>query len=108
MSEDIDLDDFENDYDDGDDHVRRDGYVRRVFADDVHWAPAWIFDDEEDSSWSYGVMRLPFVPEYLLVEYHDDEHGCYESVLSGHKTLTEAMGILKVLLATPGAVRTHD
>ena len=88
--------------------VCRNGYVRRVFEDDVHWAPAWLFDTDEPYSWDYGVMRLPFVPEYLLIEYRDDEHGYYEHILSAHKTLAEAMGILKVLLAAPGAVRTHD
>ncbi|MFM7008076.1 MAG: hypothetical protein ACKO0Z_01880 [Betaproteobacteria bacterium] len=97
-----DLDDFDDaGYDRyGADAVERDSYVRRVFADSVHWITAEVFHDDRSTEWRYGVARIPFVPGYHVVEYDDG----YEYIRSTHSTLAEAFGLLKILLTAPGAV----
>jgi hypothetical protein len=75
--------------------------VRRVFEEYVQWIPRWVIDSS--MSWDYCVVKYAFVPGFHLVEYkRDDEHELYEDVLSTHKTLHEAMGICRVLLANGG------
>jgi hypothetical protein len=82
--------------------------VRREFDDHIQWVPKWVMDDSNVFYWRYSVHRYPFVPGYHLVHYPndvDDDDGCI--VLSTHKTLAEAVSILKVLLAN-GGVAYHD
>jgi hypothetical protein len=77
--------------------------VRREFDDHIQWVPSWVLDDADVSYWRYNVHRYPFVPGYHLVHYptdSPDDDDCI--VLSTHKTLAEAVSILKILLANGG------
>jgi hypothetical protein len=81
----------------------RDGLCRRVFADYVQWLPAEIARHPALSHFHYCVARFAFVPEYCVIGYYlDDPWDADHIVLSTHKTLAEAMGICKVLLACGG------
>jgi len=79
--------------------------VRREFEDHVQWMPRWVVEHADISYWRYSVHRYPFVPDYHLVHYpadDSDDDDCI--VISTHKTLAEAVSILKVLLANGGVV----
>ena len=79
--------------------------IRREFEDHVQWVPSWVFNNREISHWRYNVQRVPFVPGYHLVHYPGDDADDDDSVvISTHKTLAEAVSILKLLLANGGVV----
>jgi hypothetical protein len=82
------------------------GMCRRVFDTHVQWIPQVHIADPDVEYVHYAVHRYAFVPEYCLVHYfvEDSDDDDAEIVLSTHKTLTEAMGICKVLLANGGVV----
>lgn len=80
-------------------HVANDVW-RRVWPDCVTFQPAYLRTYEE--TWYYAVFKYPFVPGFHVCE---SDHQTEEYVLSTHKTLHEAMGILKVLLANGGTSR---
>ena len=81
-----------------------DGMVRRVFQHTVQWLPEHVY--EHANQWDYAVYRFPFVPGFHVCEILDEtEDGLdsWEQIVSSHKTLHEAMGVVKVLLANGGA-----
>jgi hypothetical protein len=79
--------------------------VRREFEDHIQWMPRWVVEHADISYWRYSVHRYPFVPGYHLVHYPNDSAGDDDDVvISTHKTLAEAVSILKVLLANGGVV----
>jgi hypothetical protein len=83
--------------------------VRREFDDHIQWLPSWLVEHADVSYWQYSVHRYPFVPGYHLVQYpadSPDDDDCI--VLSTHKTLAEAVSILKVLLANGGVIYNDD
>jgi hypothetical protein len=84
--------------------------VRREFDDHIQWMPRWVLEENGVDYWRYSVHRYPFVPDYHLVHYPNDNPGYNEDciVLSTHKTLAEAVSILKVLLANGGVVYFDD
>lgn len=75
------------------------GMWRRVFEEMVSWQPDYIFYDDSIEQWDYCVGKFPFVPGFHVCYLDDD--GC-EYILSTHKTLHEAMDIVRVLLASGG------
>jgi hypothetical protein len=85
--------------------VRWGDLTRREFDDHVQWMPSWAVDSHEISHWRYSVHRFPFVPGYHLVHFPgDDSDDDDDIVISTHKTLAEAVSILKLLLANGGIV----
>ena len=78
----------------------KDGYVRRMYSDAVHWTP------QNKRRVEYFVARFPFVPDYHLCElvedYYDKRkpmfvpHVC-EKPLQQFKTLSQALDVLKVI-----------
>lgn len=76
---------------------------RRVFGDCVTFQPAYLRDGEH--SWDYAVFKYPFVPGFHVCQFPEGDDDA-ECVLSSHKTLHEAMGVCKVLLAN-GGVQCH-
>jgi hypothetical protein len=79
--------------------------ARREFDDHIQWVPSWLVEHTEIDYWRYSVHRYPFVPGYHLVQYLGDAASDDDVVvLSTHKTLAEAVSILKVLLANGGVV----
>jgi len=83
----------------------RNGYVRRTFDDGVYWTLAWVFEDDTIAEWQYDVARYPFVPDYHIIRYDffdNDLDDGQETILSTHKTLAEALSIVRVLLASGG------
>ena len=79
--------------------------VRREFDDHIQWVPKWVAEESGVDYWRYSVHRYPFVPGYHLVHYPNDSAGDDDDVvISTHKTLAEAVSILKVLLANGGVV----
>jgi hypothetical protein len=83
--------------------------VRREFDDHIQWVPRWVMDDSGVNYWRYSVHRYPFVPGYHLVHYPTDSADDDDDVvISTHKTLAEAVSILKVLLANGGVVYFDD
>lgn len=86
------------------DDVTRHGIWRRMFADCVSFQPDYLQANDIDH-WDYAVMKYPFVPGFHVVHFGIPENPDdidAEYVLSTHKTLHEAMGVLKVLLAAGG------
>lgn len=86
------------------DETTYNGIWRRVFDDCVTFQPDYL-QSRRVQSWDYAVIKYPFVPGFHVVQfannYDDDEY-----VLSTHKTLHEAMGVCRVLLANGGV--TYD
>ena len=83
-----------------------DTLARRIFDDSVQWVPKDLMQVE--ATFDYAVFRFPFVPGFHLCLMDDDDdapNGVQEHILSTHKTLHEAMGICKVLLANGGIHR---
>lgn len=93
---------------DGDGDTITHGLWRRMFEDCVTWQPAWLCNDDTVAYWLYAVFRYPTVPGFHVcyMGTPDDGSDDYledgEVVLSTHKTLHEAMGVCKVLLANGG------
>ena len=75
------------------------GMWRRVFEAVVTWQPDYIFHDDSIVEWDYCVGKFPFVPGFHVCHIDDDGD---EHILSTHKTLHEAMDIVKILLASGG------
>ncbi len=92
----------EFDYDDSrtSDEATYNGIWRRVFNDCVTFQPDYL-KSLQVNSWDYAVIKYPFVPGFHVVQF-EDNFDDDEYILSTHKTLHEAMGVLKVLLANGG------
>lgn len=85
----------------------RNGIWRRIFPDCVSFQPEYLKEDAV-SHWDYAVCKFAFVPGFHVChfgDYEDAEDVGTEYVLSTHKTLHEAMAIVKLLLANGGV---HD
>lgn len=80
--------------------------------DGIYWSPKEIWDDPRSSDWRYAIAQYAFVPGYNVVDFGENysvaEDWLSETVISNHKTLTEAKAILMILLATPGAINYGD
>ena len=72
--------------------LQKDGYIRRVHDDSVIW---FITNDKEVTE--FFVARFPFVPDYHLCDFVDDEEICCERPLQHFKTLTQALAVLRVI-----------
>lgn len=72
--------------------VRKDGYQRTVWDDCVIWH---IISDKHD--FGFAVVRFPFVPDYHLCDWLDDDTKECERPLQQFKTLAEALAVLRVL-----------
>jgi hypothetical protein len=82
--------------------VAKDGYIRMVYSDAVHWA----LDRKQPVTrrFTYLVAKFPFVPDYHLCEWVEDyynsgvmlPHVC-ERPLQQFKTLAQALAVLKVI-----------
>lgn len=78
------------------------GVWRRVWDDCVTFQPVYL-QEHNVRYWQYAVTKYPFVPGFHVIQFADeDSYEDYETILSSHKTLAEAMNILKVLLANGG------
>ena len=79
--------------------VKKDGYIRIVLEDSV----LWHIDSDQDSE--FVVARFPFVEDYHLCEWVDDDDGeTCEYPIQQFKTLAQALAVLRVLdanLRTP-------
>lgn len=79
--------------------------LRRVFDNFTQWIPIEVW--ESAVGWDYAVYKFPFVPGFHVCEIYDDgtPEGVedWEHIMSSHRTLAEAMGVCKVLLANGGA-----
>lgn len=76
----------------------KDGYKRLIHRDSVDW---YIL---RQGSYDYCVARFPFVPDYHLCQFvNDDEDLPTEYPLQTFKTLTEALAVLRVLDANSEA-----
>jgi len=85
--------------------MTKDGYTRRVFNDGAYWTIEGIYDNDEIEEWQYDVARYPFVPGYHIIRYDSFERDATDSqktIISTHKTLAEALNIVRVLLASGG------
>ena len=71
----------------------------RLFEDSVTFQPTYLKYANTVYEWDYAVSKFPFVPGFHVCEFDDDGQ---EYVLSTHKTLHEAMDIVKILLASGG------
>jgi hypothetical protein len=81
------------------------GYVRRIFEGGAYWIPDWVYEDDAIGEWQYEVARYPFVEGYHIIQYEffdDASADSQENILSTHKTLAEALSIVRVLLASGG------
>jgi hypothetical protein len=74
------------------DQVIKDGYVRIVWEDSV----IWHIDSPTDDC-GFVVARFPFVPDYYLCDWIDDEEAECERPIQQFKTLAEALAVLRVL-----------
>lgn len=83
------------------------GVWMRVFPVDgfVQFLPEWIQTDPAVECWHYAVYKFAFVPGFHVCQIgrdFGDELDDEAVVLSSHRTLHEAMGITKILLANGG------
>lgn len=79
--------------------------ARRVFDTAVQWLPAWVLTDPHVRGWDYAVFKFPFVSGFHVCEMESDDKDAvltHETILSTHKTLHEAMGVCRILLANGG------
>lgn len=87
------------------------GLVRRVFKDAVQFLPKYVLAYDVEA-WDYGVYRFAFVPGFhvctIEAGWADDIDYVQETILSTHKTLHEAMGVCKLLLANGGVTYVGD
>jgi hypothetical protein len=77
---------------------------REVYYACVQWVPMKVIRTYD--SWDYAVYKSPFVPGFHLCFMEDDydlPDDVQEHILSTHKTLHEAMGLCRLLLANGGA-----
>lgn len=77
--------------------VEKDGYTRIIHKDSVIW---YIIDTKERSE--FVVARFPFVPDYHLCDFVDDNDDMLsfdlcERPLQQFKTLAQALAVLKVI-----------
>jgi hypothetical protein len=79
--------------------MTKDGYTRQIYSDSVYW----VIDPKRVD---YFVARFPFVPGYHLCYAIRDYSGDYlliahvsERPMQTFKTLTEALSVLRVLVA---------
>lgn len=72
--------------------VKKDGYRRRVWEDSV----VWYIDNGEPES-EFVIARFPFVPDYHLCDFVDDDDNACERPLQQFKTLTQALAVLRVI-----------
>lgn len=77
--------------------LEKDGYIRIVHDDSVIW---YVDNDQENSE--FVVARFPFVPDYHLCDFVDDNDNMYsdylcERPLQQFKTLAQALAVLKVI-----------
>lgn len=80
--------------------------IIRIYDDSVQWIPKYLLG--ETVKFDYAVFKFPFVPGFHLCFMEDDGDtlgGTHETILSTHKTLHEAMGLCKLLLANGGIHR---
>jgi hypothetical protein len=79
-----------------DDDFIKDGYLRRVYHDAVHWL---LYPRPRGGPDIYFVARFPFVPDYHLCELivQDGTLFATERPLQHFKTLTQALAVLKVI-----------
>jgi hypothetical protein len=79
------------------------GVWRRVFDDCVTFQPDYLHDNDDVRYWLYAVLKYPFVPGFHVVQFTDEgDPEDNETVLSTHKTLHEAMSVVRVLLSNGG------
>lgn len=79
------------------------GIWRRVFDDAVTFQPDFLRSNADIAyEWDYAVFKYPFVLGFHVVYMDYDGEDEVERVLSSHKTLHEAMGVCRVLLASGG------
>jgi len=77
--------------------IEKDGYIRIVHDDSVIW---YIDNNKEDSE--FVVARFPFVEDYHLCDFVDDNDDMksdylVERPLQQFKTLAQALAVLKVI-----------
>lgn len=77
--------------------VHKDGYARRVFDDYVQWYPGEAGHKPTRLKLNYCVARFPFVPGYHLCGFDTSDIYTSLKILSTHKTLHEALDIVRVL-----------
>jgi hypothetical protein len=75
----------------------KDGYIRIVHYDSV----IWYIDNSKDKS-DFVIARFPFVPDYHLCDFVDDDDDMWspdlcERPLQQFKTLAQALAVLKVI-----------
>lgn len=75
------------------------GVWRRIWDDCVTFQPDYLRTDVA-ASWDYAVFKYPHVQGFHVCQFGAFDGD--EAILSSHKTLHEAMGVLKVLLANGG------
>lgn len=73
--------------------LQKDGYIRRVHDDSV----IWYLNNNDDEESEFVIARFPFVPDYHLCDFVDDEEICCERPLQHFKTLTQALAVLRVI-----------
>lgn len=74
------------------DPVVKDGYMRTVHDDCVIW-----HTDNDKLECGFAVARFPFVPDYHLCDWVDDDTRECERPLQQFKTLTQALAVLRVI-----------
>lgn len=89
------------------------GMYRNCVDDDgAYWCFTEHWDNQDVIDWKYGIAEYAFVPGYNVISFNEENgegHFSYERVLSNHKTLTEAIAILRLLMASdPEAVTVRD
>lgn len=88
-----------------DDETISHGVWRRVFDDCVTFQPDWLRDNDSVDCWDYAVFKYPTVSGFhvcYIPDMEPEEDDNCETILSTHKTLHEAMGVVRVLLASGG------
>lgn len=78
----------------------KDGYIRRIYSDAVHW----VLAPQARRRVDYVVARFPFVPDYHLCEFVEDDPHTYKTMphvcerpLQQFKTLAQALAVLRVI-----------
>lgn len=80
------------------DTLVKDGYIRYIYQDCVHWLVG-----SRKRRIEYCVVRFPFVPDYHLCDLLEDDPGTAsmpalsERPLQQFKTLTQALAVLRVI-----------
>ena len=78
----------------------KDGYVRRIYSDAVHW----ILTSRSKRRVDYVVARFPFVPDYHLCDFVEDDPPPFKATpyvcerpLQQFTTLAQALAVLRVI-----------